>query len=147
MTINDNECLRTLDGLRFEGNYKVQAMDIAVEMEVALRLEDIDIRREYVDRITTMYVNQTEERPSQDVLFKLTNIFLYDYMEGDTHADKVTRTEYPIMTATQLLSRRTGRNRQRNSAGVVNKEVPLEDAFSIGTDGNCHAVPARYYRE
>lgn len=138
--------LNTLDKLTFEDDYKTQLEDILKDMRDTLREASIDTRHDYVTRITDIYINQTGERPDNVSLYNLTNIYLYDYLEGDTNVHKVAHNEYPILTEVQKLRRTTGQRRERNVIGVTNQEVPLSHAFNIGTDGNNHALPSRYYK-
>ena len=61
-------------------------------------------RLRMVEVITEAYIEQTGERPQGIQLFRLANFLLLDELT-DSHPDKVTRTEYPIMNKRQLKLR------------------------------------------
>ena len=94
-------------------------------------------RMKAVDDLVDAYVKQTGERPDGRQVERLTDYILKDELT-DPHADKVTNTEYPILSAVQL-SRRTGRELSSgelvgHTANTSHKLKGKRKAFSVQGD-------------
>lgn len=127
---------------KFEGDYKVQLLEMVEEMRRPLTEIPIEQRKEIVEMLTDAYVEQTGERPDSAALYALGDILLYDYMEGDRRQNKTQLEEYPILTDNQYEARTKGK-RPGNQRGII--EVSIEAAANIGTDGVNHSLPIRRY--
>lgn len=79
-------------------------------------LED---RIEAITLMTEAYINQTEEAPDGTQLNLLANWLLVEVLQ-DSHPDKVTRTEFPIMNKGQL---RTRHHRERADEFIEGKTL------------------------
>lgn len=71
-------------------------------------------------------------------------LLLYEEMT-DSHPDKMTNTEYPFYSDTQLARRKHGTHRKNDGRGM--KEVPLWCADNVATDGKDYSYPKRRKRE
>ncbi|EMT54736.1 hypothetical protein I532_03990 [Brevibacillus borstelensis AK1] len=89
-------------------------------------------RMALIEALTDEYVASTGERPDVAELERLADAVLYEELT-DSHPDKVTRTEYPIMSEQQLARRQ-------------NASAPLHAAHYEGTDGRNYRVPTRRKR-
>lgn len=76
-------------------------------------------------------------------LASLSDLMLYEELT-DTHPDKMTRSEYPFYSDTQLARRKGGVHRKNDGRGI--KEVPMMYAENIGTDGKDYSIPTRRKR-
>lgn len=130
----------------FDEDYTTHFAEIVDEARDMYIERSLDERFTFITDLTDAYIEQIGERPDRDELYKLSSIYLYDYLEGDTRQNKKSIEEYPILTLVQLHRRTTGHRSVRTNLGFAYREVSLESAFSIGTDGNNHALPTRYYR-
>ncbi|MGX6582870.1 hypothetical protein ACWMNW_15680 [Bacillus velezensis] len=64
-------------------------------------------RQERIEAITALsdaYFDSTGDHPEPAALERMANLVLYEEL-SDSHPDKVTREEYPIMSETQLEER------------------------------------------
>lgn len=113
----------------FQGDYKKQFEDYTKDI-VNNRIEDRQQRKETIDALIEEYVKQTGERPEGRQLEKLANAIMFEELEGDTRADKMTLEAEPVMTQSQT-NRRHG-----NEAGG--------DALTlIGSDSRSYRRPVR----
>lgn len=96
-----------------------------------------------IEAITDAYIEQTGERPDGSALYRLGDIALYESLEGDRRADKITLDEYPILSETQHSRRVNGIHKGVNSVGISTREVPLEAAFYRASDGGDYLPPVR----
>lgn len=137
---------KEFEGLIFTGDYKAQ-LDrlIGVKKESLIKLPSEE-RNQAIETLTDVYIDQTGERPGEDALYELTDIVLYNYLEGDTRRTKMQVEEYPILTEGQYEFRTQAKTRERNAQGVAYREVSLEAASYIGTDGENHTLPIRKYK-
>lgn len=83
------------------------------------------------------HVLMYRERPPRESVADLADMTLSEEL-NDTHPDKVTRAEYPILSDEQIARRQEGKH-VKNSANT-RIEVPLDIAENYGVDG-------RYYGE
>jgi len=63
-----------------------------------------------IDKMCEQYYAEHGEMPANAFLDSLADQILYEEL-ADTHPDKVTREEFPILSESQLLLRRTGKGR------------------------------------
>ncbi|AYA77350.1 hypothetical protein DOE78_18905 [Bacillus sp. Y1] len=85
-----------------------------------------------IEQLTEDYFAKTGEMPDGVALERLTDLCLYEELT-DPHPDKVTRTEYPFMSETQLEER-------------YKAEVSFKVAEEHGVDGRNHKPPLRRKR-
>ncbi|NLS42520.1 hypothetical protein EYH65_20465 [Bacillus subtilis] len=103
-------------------------------------------RQERIEEIMALvnaYYDSTGEQPDVAALDRMTNIIIHEEL-SDSHPDKVTRTEYPIMSDEQLARRKEGKHRKKNDNPRI--EVPLSIGQNFGTDGKNHSYPVRRQR-
>ena len=79
-----------------------------------------------------------------DQLDTLAFLLMYEEMT-DSHPDKMTNTEYPFYSDTQLARRKHGVHRKNDGRGL--KEVPLWCADNVATDGKDCSFPKRRKRD
>lgn len=127
----------------FSGDYKEKLRNIIKQLQEDAPNTSESYRITYIFDLINDYILQTGERPDGDALYRLSNVILYDHLEGDTRPNKVQADEYPILTDIQLRFRRSGATRERNAQGVIYKEVPLNYAGTIATNGINYALPIR----
>lgn len=101
-------------------------------------------RIKMVEQITDSYTLDLGYRIDSHLLTRMADIILREELT-DSHPDKMSRKEFPIMSEHQLMRRTQGKQRHRNSVGNVIVEVPLEHAVNVGTDGINHTLPTRKY--
>lgn len=87
----------------------------------------LEERKLYVNYKTESYFQEHEEFPNSKVLNKLSDLILYDYLEGDTRQNKNTLEEYSILSQSQYDRKVKGKTQARRVAYV---EAPTPD-FSI----------------
>lgn len=134
-----------LSKVRFYGDYKTQMHDIIDDYYMEWHNYPIEARISLIDALIDRYITHTGERPDGKILYRLGNVLLYDYLEGDSRKDKMQREEYPILTKAQYKRRVMGIHNRVNNEGDINHEVPLKHANNIGLDGANHALPIRRY--
>lgn len=93
-----------------------------------------------IERLIEEYVAQTGRHPDGKHLERLTDAILYEELT-DSHPDKMTRNEYPIMSDTQLARRREGKQVKKD--GRNKGEVPLNAAKYFGSDLRNYREPVR----
>lgn len=128
-------------------------MSIMSDMSYALRKNllytykgkeyDIADRQTRIDLIDVI---TREKKFNSQELTQLADLILYEEL-SDTHPDKMTREEYPIMSDIQLARRQEGKHvKRKDKDGKMrpNKtEVPMKAAYDYGADGKDYRVPRR----
>lgn len=105
---------------RFVGNY-TGALKIMVSRFLDMEpVPDLDFRKKAIEVLTDEYIRQTGEAPDGVQLGLLANWILFDDLTN-SHPDKVTREEYPIMNKGQL---RTRHRRERADEHIEVRAYP-----------------------
>ena len=123
------EIKKEIEGESFVGDYKVKFEEYVDKLEQN-RIENRSTRMYLVGLLCERYILLTGERPDSYQLNRLAGIILYEYMEGDSHPDKVTNTDFPILTESQTRRRHSG-------------EVGDAPFLTMGHDGRGYSVPVR----
>lgn len=109
-------------------------------------LRNRQMRFAAIERLTEDYISATGKRPEPAQLDRLATLCLYEEMT-DSHPDKMSREEFPIMSEEQYMRRTEGRHVRRhdkNGKSLPNKtEIPLGAAYDYGTDGKNYRQPVR----
>lgn len=119
-------------------DYKTQYETYITTLITSLRESDSeaisnrDIRAKEIKLLTDAYVGTVGERPEPKQLERLADLLLYEELH-DTHPDKMTLAEYPIMSDHQLSRRHSG-------------EVSMKVAEEYGSDKRCYKPPVRRKR-
>ena len=95
-------------------DYK-NAFRLAVDKLVATKMP-VPWRNKAIEDLTDAYITQTGEIPDSDELVRLANYILQDDF-SDRLSDKVSRTEYPILSRGQYKVRL---RRERAGGGMAN---------------------------
>ncbi|MGX5702369.1 hypothetical protein [Bacillus cereus] len=120
------------------GDYKTQFETYITTLITSLResdfsaISDRDVRAEEIKSLTDAFVETVGERPDPKQLERLADLLLYEEL-SDTHPDKMTREEYPIMSEHQLSRRHSG-------------EVSMKVAEEYGVDRRNYKPPVRRKR-
>lgn len=120
------------------GDYKTQFETYVNTLITTLRESDSsaisnrDVRAEEIKSLTDAYVASIGQRPEPKQLERLADLILYEELH-DTHPDKMTREEYPIMSEHQLSRRHSG-------------EVSMKVAEEYGVDRRNYKPPVRRKR-
>jgi len=102
---------------------------------------DVTDRDERNDAVQTLLnVCYYDDAQLDEIAFLL----LYEEMT-DSHPDKMTNTEHPFYSDTQLARRKHGIHRKNDGRGM--KEVPLWCADNVATDGKDYSFPKRRKRD
>lgn len=125
MIINDAAGYIRTFKTTFTGDYK-ELFEKEVTRLIEIHLDDIRQRIEAVAFLVESYILDTGDRPDAEQLDRLASHLLYEDLEGDTHPDKVTNTEYPIFTQAQL-------SRREKSRGEY--PVDINKLVARGSDG------------
>jgi hypothetical protein len=96
-----------------------------------------------IEMLTEDYFASTGMRPEPEQLDRLATLCLYEEVTDDT-AWKSRQTEYPFLSDDQLARRKDGVHQRKNEAGQ--REVALEKAWSVATDGRDNRTPKRRER-
>ncbi|GAA0840543.1 hypothetical protein GCM10008915_36280 [Bifidobacterium pullorum subsp. gallinarum] len=112
-------------------DYKTQFNEDTTAL-IATNIADRTQRMAAVQALIDRYVEANGEVPDRAQLERLTDYILRDELT-DRHPDKITRTEYPFMSAWQLELRH-------------DRETSLKIAEEVGTDGRDYRVPKRRRR-
>ncbi|HHK5534608.1 TPA: hypothetical protein ACQUHH_003065 [Bacillus mobilis] len=96
------------------------------------RLVIEDVRTREIKSLTDAYVASVGELPEPKQFEQLADFLLYEEL-SDTHPDKMTHEEYPIMSNYQLSRRHSG-------------EVSMKVAEEYGVDRRCYKPPVRRKR-
>ncbi|WP_242264899.1 hypothetical protein [Bacillus cereus group sp. BfR-BA-01422] len=120
------------------GDYKVQ-FETYINMLITTRREsdssairNRNVRAKEIKSLTDAYVGTVGERPEPKQLERLADLLLYEELH-DTHPDKMTKVEYPIMSDHQLSRRHSG-------------EVSMKVAEEYGVDRRNYKPPVRRKR-
>ncbi|PGY46861.1 hypothetical protein [Bacillus thuringiensis] len=120
------------------GDYKAQ-FETYVNTLITTRREsdsdaisNRDVRAREIKSLTDAYVGTVGERPEPKQLERLADLLLYEELH-DTHPDKMTLAEYPIMSDHQLSRRHSG-------------EVSMKVAEEYGVDRRNYKPPVRRKR-
>ncbi|OUA56835.1 hypothetical protein [Bacillus thuringiensis] len=120
------------------GDYKTQFETYVNTLITSLRESDFDVisNRDVcakeIKSLIDAYVGTVGERPEPKQLERLANLLLYEEL-NDTHPDKITLAEYPIMSDHQLSRRHSG-------------EVSMKVAEEYGVDRRNYKPPFRRKR-
>ncbi|WP_088322547.1 hypothetical protein [Bacillus cereus] len=120
------------------GDYKTQFETYVNTLIISLResnssaISNRDVRAKEIKLLTDAYVEAVGERSEPRQLERLADLMLYEKLH-DTHPDKMTREEYPIMSDHQLSRRHSG-------------EVSMKVAEEYGVDRRCYKPPVRRKR-
>ncbi|PET15020.1 hypothetical protein CN513_21145 [Bacillus cereus] len=120
------------------GDYKMQFETYVNKLIITHResnseaISNRDVRAEEIKSLTDAYVGTVGERPESKQLERLADLLLYEELH-DTHPDKMTREEYPIMSEHQLSRRHSG-------------EVSMKVAEEYGSDRRNYKPPVRRKR-
>lgn len=136
--------MKEVSQVKFVGDYKTQFNELVDDLFDDWKEEGVEHRLVLSDLLVERYFEDTSETPAPYALDRLAHLISWDHMEGDTRKNKSAMEEYPILTETQL-KRKEGLNSRKTSYGVTNKEVPLNHAFNVGTDGREYTTPVRRY--
>ncbi|MED4828162.1 hypothetical protein [Bacillus atrophaeus] len=103
-------------------------------------------RQERMEEITALsdaYFDSTGEHPEPVALERMANLVLFEEL-SDSHPDKVTREENPIMSDEQVARRKEGKHRKKSNNPRI--EVPLSIGQNVGSDGRNHSYPTKRQR-
>lgn len=122
----------------FEDNSKAPSTFEAI-VTYLLNLKDdagnppsVEERNAIIDNVTNEYIMQTRKTPNGAQIQRLGNWIMFETLT-DSHPDKVTNTEFPVLTNRQLRTRY-----QRESANdlIEKTESPLR--YLKGTKSTMH---------
>jgi len=110
------------------------------------KLCDRQVRFAVIERLVDEYIAKNGKRPEPEQLDRLATLCLYEEMK-DSHPDKMSREEFPIMSDEQYARRTEGahvRRRDKDGKPLPNKtEIPLSAAYDYGIDGRNYRQPTR----
>jgi hypothetical protein len=121
----------------FVGDY-TGAFEKEVTKLIDIHLEDVEQRKAAVAFLCEDYINTVGKVPENEQLDRLASHLLWEHLEGDTRPDKVTLTDYPILTPAQSVRRMKAR-------GEFFTDF-VDTASTIGSDGKNHRTPTRRTR-
>lgn len=126
-------------------DYKTEFNDAVTEL-IEQRIQPREKRIQAINALIDEYVTVIEKVPCGRQLERLTDEILREELT-DTHPDKMTREEYPIMSDNQYRRKTLGmhvrRTDESGNTRALSREVPLSLAGSIGTDGKNYAYPSK----
>lgn len=94
------------------------------------------VREKFVNELIQELIDESYDVLNKhEVLSRLGDLLLYDYVEGDTRPNKMQLEEYPIMSMTQYESRTRGKRQKLKSRSQAFVEAPLEDASFLESSG------------
>lgn len=128
----------------FSGDFKTTMKGLVDKVENLSRQTDREERMAIVDDLLDVYITQTGERPDGAILNRLANVVLREDLTDKSSA-KTSNREYPFLNEKQLGRRKDGIQRRRNAQGVKYREVPLEQAQNVATDGYDYTLPIRSF--
>jgi len=91
------------EGMFRKGTDYKKAFAEEVQKLVGKYILECEERNKLVEELVEAYVEQTDQKPDKYQLAILANWILAE--ERNTHPDKVTNTEYPILTSYQIKVR------------------------------------------
>lgn len=112
-------------------SHKENFNDAVTEL-IASGIEDRTQRMTAIEKLTSTYYDQTGECPDAYELERLTDYILREELT-DMHPDKVTNTEYPFFSASQLALR-------------LERETSEKAAEEYGADRKNYGEPTRRRR-
>ncbi|MCI4129449.1 hypothetical protein MMJ47_18455 [Bacillus haynesii] len=119
--------------------------EMITELQQRTKAGELD-RIQRIEEITALadaYFDAVGEHPDSIALERMANLVIYEEL-ADSHPDKMTREEYPIMSETQLSRRREGKHRKKEANYRI--EVPFKLAENIGINGRNYDLPVRRER-
>ena len=128
------------------GDYKAQFETYVNTLITSIResgssaISNRDVRAKEIKSLTDAYVGTVGERPDEFQLERLTDLLLYEELT-DSHPDKMTRNEYPIMSETQLARRQTGAHVRKGT--TPKGEIPMNALYDVSADGGSPRIPKR----
>ncbi len=128
----------------FGVNYKSRMEEYVQQLEQSVGEVPRDARMQMVEDLTDAYVEQTGKTPDGPLLERLANVILHEEL-SDSHPDKMTLEEYPIMSERMYKVRTQGSERKKNKAGVVTYEVPITHGVNVATDGTDYTPNTRSF--
>jgi hypothetical protein len=107
-----------------------------------------ELRLVKIEQLTEDYFAKTGEMPDARALQRLEDLCIYEELT-DSHPDKMTLEEYPIMSDYQLARRQHGMHRKKAKEDdmPVRMEVPFSWAANYGADGKNYSYPYRRERD
>ncbi|QUW39299.1 hypothetical protein [Bacillus cereus] len=120
------------------GNYKAQFETYVNTLITSIResgssaISNRNVRAKEIKWLSDAYVEAVGERPEPKQLERLADLLLYEELH-DTHPDKMSLAEYPIMSEHQLSRRHSG-------------EVSMKVAEEYGVDRRNYKPPVRRKR-
>jgi hypothetical protein len=128
----------------FTHDYKEKLNELISILEANASTTSREGRSQLIETITDEYVAQVGKTPPSDALTRMADVMLHEELT-DSHPDKITREEYPILSDRMYAVRTKGRERRKNKAGVTTMEVPLEHGKNVATDGDNYTAPVRSF--
>lgn len=105
-----------------------------------------EARFKAIEALTDEYVKVTGKRPEPAQLDRLATLCLYEEVT-DSRTNKMQAEERPIMSDNQYRRKTEGKHEKRTdkfgNLRPLNREVPLELAANVGTDGRDYRYPNR----
>ena len=86
-------------------------------------------RMDFAESLTEQYFEQHDKMPEGTILDRLSTLILQDEL-ADTHPDKMTRNEYPLLSDSQRDEREKD-------------EVSFKWSQDVATDGRDYKLPTR----
>lgn len=125
------------------GSYNEELIELLEDKYDEWKKITFEERAQLVNNIIDEYVYKIGDRPPNNVLNKLTDLYLYDHLEGDTRSNKRKVDDYPILSDLQYERITRGHTKVRNAYGLVFKEVGLSDITYLASDGIDHRIARR----
>ncbi|GGF88339.1 hypothetical protein [Paenibacillus abyssi] len=123
-------------------SYKEAFVDEVTDL-IAENIADRTERMAAVKALTDAYVNLTGSAPDDRQSLRLADYIMREELT-DKHPDKMSNSEYPIMSDYQLARRQFGAHKAKNPIARI--EVPLSSLMNLGTDGVDYSYPKRRQR-
>lgn len=98
-------------------------------------------RIQAIEELTECYTIQMNYRLDSHTLTRMANLILYEEL-SDPRKNKMSITEYPILSTSQYERRTEGKRKRQ--AGAY-REVPVEHATNVATDGRNYTLPIRSF--
>lgn len=114
---------------------KDKLLDYVNKVYDSMKVKSVDERNKFSEDLINKTVDETGDVPSLEVLIRLGDLMLYDYVEGDTRSNKMQEEDYPIMSEQQYLRRVRGDNQPLRNRSQAYVEAPLEDASYLESLG------------
>ena len=126
-------------------DYKTALHEDITKLQAATRRGEFprELRIECIEQLTEDYYRLADEMPDSVALERLADLILHEELT-DPNEHKVSQTEYPFLSDTQMARRQEGKHARKSDNPRI--EVPLSIAENVGVDGKNHIVPARRVR-